>query len=116
MFTARNIIIVIIAGIIGTIANAIVINIMAGVEVMPLILSFGRNAVAIVVALLLIPFFARHGAFGAWVIALAALTIVPSLLAIYVFGAQAPWDFVLTVNFVYAFVATLIYAVSFHRA
>ncbi len=115
MFTVRNIIIVIIAGIIGTIFNSIAINIMAGAEVMPLILSFGRNAVAIIVALLLIPIFARSAGLVSWIIALVALTVIPSLLAVYVFGAQAPWQFVLTVNFIYAFVATLIYSVSFRR-
>lgn len=115
MFTARNIIIVIIAGIIGTIANAIVVNIIAGAEVMSLILSIGRNLVAIAVAMLLIPIFARPAGLGTWIIAVATLTVIPSLLAVFVFGAQAPWDFVLKVNGVYAVVATLIYAVSFRR-
>ena len=116
MFTVRTIVIVVIAGIIGTIANSIVINIMAGAPVMPLILSFGRNAVAIIVALLLIPIFARGAGVTAWLTALMALTVIPSLLARFVFGADAPWSFILTVNFVYAVVATLIYAVSYRRA
>ena len=115
MLTPRNLIIVVIAGIIGTIANSIAINIMAGAPVMPLIVSFGRNAVAIIVALLLIPIFARNAGFAAWIIALVALTVIPSILAVFVFGAQAPWAFVLSVNFIYALVATLIYAVSFRR-
>ena len=115
MFTPRNIMIVIIAGILGTIANSIIINIMAGAPVMPLILSLGRNAVAIIVALLLIPIFARNANATAWVIALVALTVIPSLLAKFVFGAGAPWTFVLWVNFVYAFVATLVYTVSYRR-
>ncbi|MBU2357500.1 MAG: hypothetical protein KKB02_00985 [Alphaproteobacteria bacterium] len=115
MFTPRNIVIVIIAGILGTIANSIIINIMAGAPVMPLILSLGRNAVAIIVALLLIPIFARNANATAWVIALVALTVIPSLLAKFVFGVGAPWTFVLWVNFVYAFVATLVYAVSYRR-
>ena len=115
MFTLRTIIIVIIAGIIGTIANSIAINILAGADVMPLILSFGRNAVAIIVALLLIPIFARGANVTAWVVALIALTVIPSLLAKFVFGAGATWAFVLWVNFIYAFVATLIYAVSFRK-
>jgi hypothetical protein len=34
---------------------------------------------------------------------------------VVVFGTTAPWSFVLTVNFVYAFVATLVYAVSFRQ-
>ncbi|MFZ3580873.1 hypothetical protein ACOI1H_01720 [Loktanella sp. DJP18] len=116
MFTLRNLIIVAIAGIIGTIANAIAVNIVAGAEVMPLILSWGRHAVAVVVALLLIPIFARRADLGAWILALVALTVIPSLLAILVFGAAAPWTFVLSVNAVYAFFATLIFAVSFERS
>lgn len=115
MFTLRNLIIVVIAGIVGAIANAIAVNIMAGSDVMPLILSWGRHAVAIVVALLLIPIFAWRADLGAWIAALVALTAIPSLLAIFVFGAAAPWTFVLSVNAVYAFIATLIYAVSYDR-
>ena len=56
----RSFIVAVIAGIVGTIANSIAINIMAGADVMPLILSFGRNAVAILVAFLLIPLYARR--------------------------------------------------------
>ncbi|MEH6653946.1 hypothetical protein [Loktanella salsilacus] len=115
MFTLRTVFVVIIAGIIGTIFNSIAINIMAGADVMPLITSLGRNLIAIIVALLLIPAFARGGNVTAWAFALIALTVIPSLLAKFVFGAAAPWQFVLTVNFIYAFVATLIYAVSYRK-
>jgi hypothetical protein len=58
MFTFRTVLVVIIAGIIGTIFNSIAINIMAGGDIMALIVSFGRKFVAIIVALLLIPIFA----------------------------------------------------------
>jgi hypothetical protein len=115
MFTFRTVLVVIIAGIIGTIFNSIAINIMAGADIMELIVSFDRNFVAIIVALLLIPIFARGAYVAAWLIALIALTAIPSLLAVLVFGTTAPWSFVLTVNFVYAFVATLVYAVSFRQ-
>ncbi|WP_386680637.1 hypothetical protein [Loktanella sp. R86503] len=115
MFTPRTVLVVIIAAILGTTFNAIAVNIMAGEEVMPLITSLGRNLVAIIVALLLIPTFARGGNLAAWAIALIALTVIPSLLAKFAFGAAAPWQFVLTVNFIYAFVATLIYAVSYRK-
>ena len=111
----RNVIVAIIAGIVGTIANSIAINIMAGAEVMPLILSFGRNAIAILVALLLIPLFRGGSAFVAFVLGVVLLTVIPSLLAKYVFAAQAPWSMVMTVNFIYAVVATVIYAAT-HRA
>lgn len=115
MLTMRNLIIVVIAGIIGTVANAIAINIMAGQEVMPLIVSFGRNAVAIIVALLLIPLFGTLSGGAAWIASLVALTVIPSILAVFVFDGPGQWTFVLTVSFIYAFVATLIYAVSFRR-
>ena len=43
----------------------------------------------------------------------AILTLLPSLLAKFVFGADAPWSFVLWVNFIYALVATIIYAACY---
>ena len=109
----RSFIVAVIAGIVGTIANSIAINIMAGADVMPLILSFGRNAVAILVAFLLIPLYARRSGAIPFVLGVAILTLLPSLLAKFVFGADAPWSFVLWVNFIYALVATIIYAACY---
>ena len=109
----RNIIVAIIAGIVGTIANSILINILAGADVMPLILSFGRNFVAILVAFLLIPLFRGDNGVVAFVVGVVLLTIIPSLLAKYVFGADAPWNFVLLVNALYAVTATVIYAACY---
>ncbi|RYH02266.1 hypothetical protein EU805_10470 [Salipiger sp. IMCC34102] len=111
----RCFVVAILAGIVGTIANSIAINIMAGAEVMPLILSFGRNAVAILIALLLIPIFGRRPGVVPFVLGVAVLTLLPSLLAKFVFGAEAPWGFVLWVNFIYALVATIIYAACYRK-
>ncbi|KAF0676892.1 hypothetical protein [Profundibacterium mesophilum] len=109
MSTTAAIVGVILAGILGTVANSFAISYLFGVEAMPLILDAGRLAVAILVAILLIPIFARMGGFAAWIVALAALTVIPSLLAVYVFAAEAPWSVVLGVNFVYALVATIVF-------
>jgi hypothetical protein len=38
-----------------------------------------------------------------------ALTVIPSILAKLVFGADAPWLFVLGVNAVYAIAAWVVY-------
>ncbi|MBS1303972.1 hypothetical protein [Loktanella sp. SALINAS62] len=115
MSLTRSVIVAVIAGIIGTIANAIAINILAGADVMPLIMSFGRNAVAVLIALLLIPLFHRGTGAGAFFGGLALLTVLPSLLAVYVFDANAPWSFVLGVNFVYALTATIIFAATYRK-
>ena len=100
---------VILAGILGTAANALAVSLLFGAPLMPLILSPGRNAVAILVAILLIPIFARMRGAGAWITALILLTVIPSILAKTVFAAQAPWGTVLGLNSVYALVATIIF-------
>ncbi len=109
MFTARNVVIAVIAGIVGTIANSIAIGVVLGAPVMPLIFSFGREVVAILVALLLVPIFARMSGGAAWATALVALTIIPSLLAKLVFAAGAGWGMVLFLNLIYALAATAVY-------
>jgi hypothetical protein len=43
------------------------------------------------------------------VVALAALTVIPSILAKLVFGVGAPWLFVLGVNAIYAVAAWATY-------
>ncbi|MCB5198671.1 hypothetical protein LGQ03_05415 [Loktanella sp. TSTF-M6] len=113
MSLTRSFVVAIIAGIIGTIVNAIAVNIISGADVMPLIISFGRNAVAVVVALLLIPLFHRIGGTVAFVAGLVLLTVLPSVLAVYVFAAQAPWSIILGVNLVYALTATIIFAACY---
>lgn len=109
MLTPRIALAVVAAGIAGTIANSIVVSIAAGLPVEGLILSLGRNLVAIAVAAALPVFFLRVGGIAAWVAGLAFLTVVPSVLAKTVFGVGAPWPFVLAVNGVYAVAATVVY-------
>jgi hypothetical protein len=109
MFTPRVAIAVVVAGIVGTIANSIVVAIAVDLPLAGLILSPGRNLVAILVAAALPVFFLRVGGIAAWVAGLATLAMVPSILAKLVFGVAAPWPFVLAVNGVYAIAATLAY-------
>ncbi|TMM51247.1 hypothetical protein [Sulfitobacter sabulilitoris] len=110
MFTIRNIVAAVIAGVVGTIANSLVVSGLTGAPLWGLILSFGREAVAIAVALLLIPIFLRMRRWQPWVVGIAVLTVVPSLLAKTVFGVAAPWGVVLGVNAVYAVAATVVFA------
>lgn len=105
----RIILAVVLAGIVGTIANSIIVAALAPVPLTALILSPGRNAVAILVAILLPVIYAGLAGAGAAVLALAALTVIPSLLAKFVFGVGAPWLFVLGVNAVYAIAAWATY-------
>ncbi|WP_340109750.1 hypothetical protein [Pikeienuella sp. HZG-20] len=112
MFTTRIIVAIVVAGVAGAIANSIAIMLAFGAPLAPLILSFGREAVAIIVAALLAPIFVRMSGAQAWAAALAALTVIPSILAKTVFGATAPWLWVLGLNFVYALAATVVYVAA----
>jgi hypothetical protein len=109
MFNARTILAAVLGGISGTIANSIAITLAIGAPLLPLIFSFGREAVAILVALLLIPIFTRLSGTTAWLVALVVLTLVPSILAKVVFGATVPLIMVLAFNAIYALVATVVY-------
>ena len=115
MFNTRTVIAAVLAGIAGTIANSIAITAVMGAPVMPLIFSFGREIVAILVAMLLIPIFARMVGASAWITAFLALTIIPSILAKLVFAAAAPWSAVLMLNAVYAIVAIIVYVIVTRR-
>jgi hypothetical protein len=105
----RLILAVIVAGVAGTVANSVIVAALTPNEFIPLAVSPGRNAVAIAVAALLPVIYAMTSGGVAAVIALAALTVIPSLLAKLVFGIGAPWPFVLGVNAVYAVVAWAVY-------
>jgi hypothetical protein len=105
MSVARVILAVVVAGIVGTIANSIIVAALTPNAFVPLALSPGRNAVAIAVAVLLPVVHAAMSGTAAAVLALAALTVIPSILAKLVFGVGAPWLFVLGVNAVYALAA-----------
>jgi hypothetical protein len=109
MPAVRRIVAVIVAGVAGTLANSAVVAALMPNGFIPLALSPGRNAVAIAVALLLPAIYAMTSRAAAAIIALVALTVIPSLLAKLVFGAGASWPFVLGVNAVYALAAWAVY-------
>ena len=109
MDALRRIVAVIVAGVAGTIANSVAVAALTPNPFVPLAVSPGRNAVAIAVAVLLPVIYAVTSGVAAAVIALVALTVIPSILAKLVFGADAPWLFVLGVNAVYAIAAWVVY-------
>lgn len=109
MSVGRLILAVIVAGVVGTIANSVIVAALTPNEFVPLAISPGRNAVAIVVAALLPLIYAWTSGAAAAVIAVVALTVIPSVLAKLVFGIGAPWSFVIGVNAVYAVAAWLVY-------
>jgi hypothetical protein len=109
MDALRHIVAVIVAGVAGTIANSVVVAALTPNPFVPLALSPGRNAVAIAVAVLLPVIYAMTSGVAAAVIALVALTVIPSILAKLVFAVDAPWSFVLGVNAVYAIAAWAVY-------
>jgi hypothetical protein len=109
MDALRRIVAVIVAGVAGTIANSVVVAALTPNPFVPLAVSPGRNAVAIAVAVLLPVIYAATSGVAAAVIALVALTVLPSILAKLVFGIGAPWPFVLGVNAVYAIAAWAVY-------
>ena len=116
MFTTRNILLAVIAGIIGCIANSIAITVATGTPVMGLILSAGREFWSVVFALALIPIFARMGGAAAWVTGIVVLNLLATVTAKIIWGAEAPWGLVFIFNGIYAIVATAIYALARNRA
>jgi hypothetical protein len=109
MSALRLIVAVIAAGVVGTVANSVVVAALTPNEFIPLATSPGRNAVAIAVAGLLPVIYAVTSGAVAAIVGVAALTVIPSLLAKLVFGIGAPWPFVLGVNAVYAIAAWAVY-------
>jgi hypothetical protein len=109
MPVVRLAIAVVVAGIVGTITNSVIVAALTPNPFVPLAISPGRNAVAIAVAVLLPVIYAAMSGVAAAVAALVALTVIPSLLAKLVFGVDAPWLFVLGVNAVYALAAWATY-------
>ena len=105
----KTIVAVVVAGIVGTIANSAAITAAFGAPFVPLAISPGRNLVAILVAALLPLIYGRLTGAAAHLVALLALTVIPSVLAKTVFAAQAPWLAVLLLNGVYALAAIVVY-------
>jgi hypothetical protein len=56
--------------------------------------------------------YAATSGVAAALIAIVALTVIPSILAVFVFGVGAPWSFVLAVNAVYAIAAWAVYCAN----
>jgi len=64
----------------------------------------------------LIPIFARLSQVSAWIAGFLVLNALASLSAVYIRGAGAPWDFVLTVNGAYALAAVAVCALGRSRS
>jgi hypothetical protein len=109
MPAVRLIVAVIVAGFVGTIANSAAVAALTPKGFEALALSPGRNGIAIAVAVLLPVIYSMTSGAAAATIAIVALTVIPSLLAKFVFGIGAPWPFVLGVNAVYAIAAWALY-------
>jgi hypothetical protein len=109
MSMVRIVVAVIAAGVVGTVANSVIVAALTPNAFIALATSPGRNAVAIAVAALLPVIYARTSSVAAAIISVAALTVIPSVLAKLVFGIGAPWHFVLGVNAVYAVAAWAVY-------
>ena len=112
----RRALAVVVAGMVGTVANSVVVAALTPNAFLPLALSPGRNAVAILVAALLPVIYLTMSGGAAAALAIVALTVIPSLLAKLVFGIGAPWLWVLGFNAVYAVVAWAIYLAIARRA
>ena len=105
----KHILAVIVAGVAGTLANALAVAAFVNPELIRLALVPGRYGVAVAVALAIpLCLWLVRGRAAPWA-ALALLTVIPSLLAKFVFGAGAPWHLVLALNAVYGFAALVAY-------
>ena len=99
------------AGIAGTLANALAAALLDP-ELIRLAVEPGRYAVAVLVAFAIpLSLAFLRSALAPWV-ALMALTLLPSLLAKFLFGAGAAWSLVLSLNAVYALAALLFYRLA----
>ncbi len=108
--TVRTAIAVIVAGIVGTLANSVAVVIaIPGIDLLELLAVPGRYLVAIAVCALLPFIYAQMSGTNAAVVSIAALTIIPSVLAKLVFGVGAPWIMVLFLNLIFAVVAWIVY-------
>ncbi|NIJ41991.1 type III secretory pathway component EscU [Parvibaculum indicum] len=105
----RIVIAVLLAGIAGTVANALAAMVIGGVEKWSLMLMPARYAIACLIAVLLPAIFRYTRPTLGVVVAAVVLTGIPSLNAKLVLGVGAPWFNVLLLNAVYAAVAMLVY-------
>ncbi len=108
--TVRTALAVILGGVVGTIVNSVAVSfVIPSVDLLQLLQVPGRYTVAILVTALLPLIYAQTSGSGAMLVSIAALTIIPSVLAKMVFGVGAPWHLVLLLNLVFAVVAWAVY-------
>jgi len=106
----RRLIAVLLAGAAGVLANALFAGLVVNAALLvPLATAPPRYALGILF-MLPVPTFYCLG-LGAWgpALALAFLTVAPSLLAKYGLGALTDWPVLLALNFVYALTALVVY-------
>ncbi len=103
---------VVLAGVAGTLANAVAAAILVSPASIKLALVPGRYGVAIVVAGALPFIFAMAQQPISSMLAFVVLTVVPSLLSKLVFFAPRPWSIVFLLNAVYALVSLAVYAIA----
>jgi hypothetical protein len=120
MLTVRTVVAVVVAGLVGAVANTAFVAVLMQVSglgfdaALELAQKPGRYAIAVAVAALL-PLLARLPGPQAWAAALVLLTAIPSLLAKLVFSPDAPVVWVIAANLVYAAAATATYALAARR-
>jgi hypothetical protein len=90
------------AGTGGALINVAGAVLLLGTDKIMLALMPGRYAVAIALAAVLPVLFHHLKGAAFWLAGLVLLTLGASLLAKLVFGAEAPWHLVLTLNAIYA--------------
>lgn len=105
----RTALVVVVAGIVGTIVNAAALAIVLDAARLGLALVPGRHLVAIAVCAALPLLRRRLQPPWFWPAAALWLTLAPSLLAKLVFAAQAGWGQVLVFNLVFALAALFTY-------
>lgn len=100
---------VVIAGVVGTLVNAEALAVLLDPARLALALVPGRYLVAITVCAALPALHRRLNWPWFWAAALLWLTLAPSLLAKFVFAAEAGWGQVLKFNLVFALSALVTY-------
>ncbi|MCF6199357.1 MAG: hypothetical protein L3J67_08175 [Hyphomicrobiaceae bacterium] len=107
----RILIAVLLAGIVGTVVNAFAASIIVGPAKLDFLYVSNRYLIAIGVTVLL-PLLNLFLSGHVWrLVSLAALILVPSLIAKQVLGVGAPWTMVLMLNGFYALAALVTYQI-----
>lgn len=107
--TFRTGLAVILAGVLGCLANAVFAGLVVNPSLWQLATVPHRYVLAILFAALLPPVYRLLPAAWGAALALALLTLLPSLLAKLAVGAVTSWDVLLALNFVYALTALVVY-------